>query len=305
MADTCVIFNPHSGRGRAEIRMSALRRQLADRAVFWPTTHPGHGEELAKKAATAQFRVVAAAGGDGTVHEVVNGLLAAACPEVAFAVFPIGSANDYAYSLGIANESDSQPVERYVDVGVVSDGTGRQRFFVCCLGIGFNGMVTLEARKIKWLQGIPLYGLATVRALWNHHSCPPIAMAIDEHPPKTWATLMLSVLVGRREGGFVMAPEAKLDDGLFDFVQAGDLSRWEVLKLLPRLAIAGPPRDNPKVRLGQCQRITLHSPTSLVVHADGEFFAQPENGVRSLTIQLLPKALRIHRLYSELDTNSR
>ena len=166
-----------------------------------------------------------AAGGDGTVHEVANGLLEAQRPDVAFAVVPIGSANDYAYSLDHdCTTASTAAGERLVDVGMVRDATGRHRYFVCCLGLGFNGMVTLELRKIKRLQGIALYGLATLRALWNHHACPILDITIEDGPALQMPTLMLSVLVGRREGGFVLAPEARLDDGLLDYVHAGNLS---------------------------------------------------------------------------------
>jgi diacylglycerol kinase family enzyme len=290
--ELCVIFNPHSGRGRAAARLDRLRAQWGSHAAFWPTEHEGHGEDLALRATDGRFTVVAAAGGDGTVHEVANGLLRGGRPDMAFAVVPIGSANDYAFSLGLTNGTPP-PAERWVDVGVVHDGRGRERHFVCCLGLGFNGKVTLEARRIKRLQGIALYGLATLRALWYHYACPPLSVAIDDQPAVIMPTLMLSVLVGRREGGFVMAPNAQLDDGLFDYVHTGDLSRLAVLRFLPRLALAGPPQNHPKVHLGRCRRFVLQSPVPLTVHIDGEFFARPEDDVRKLDIQIVPKALRV------------
>jgi diacylglycerol kinase family enzyme len=291
--EMCVIFNPHSGRRRAARRLERLRLSWADRAAFWPTEHAGHGEELARKAVDAGFATVVAAGGDGTVHEVANGLLAAGPSGVGFAVVPIGSANDYAHSLFFNDGSPPRPNPWLVDVATISDAAGRQRWFVNCLGLGFNGKVTVEARKIKRLQGLALYGLATLRALWYHYECPPLTVTIDDQPARAMPTLMLSVLLGRREGGFVMAPDAKLDDGLFDYVHAGDLSRWEVMRLLPRLAVAGPPRDYPKVHQGRCRRFLVHSPVPLVVHIDGEFFATAQDNVRDLEIRLLPRALPI------------
>jgi diacylglycerol kinase (ATP) len=291
--EMCVIFNPHSGRGRAAGRLDKLRLSWANCATFWPTEHAGHAEELARKAVDAGFNTVVAAGGDGTVHEVVNGLLADGPTDVAFAVVPIGSANDYAHSLNFQDSRPPHPAPWFVDVASISDASGRQRWFVNCLGLGFNGKVTVEARKIKRVQGLALYGLATLRALWYHYECPPLSVTIDDQPARSIPTLMLSILLGRREGGFVMAPDAKLDDGLFDFVHAGDLSRFEVLRLLPRLAITGPPKDNPKVHQGRCQRFVVHSPVPLVVHIDGEFFARPEDNIRDLDIRLLPRALRV------------
>src|SRR5262245_10898738 len=97
--DLCVIFNPAAGRRRAARRLEQLRRAWGNRAHFQPTRAPGHAEELAENAARDGFAIVAAAGGDGTAHEVANGLLRARQPQVRFAVVPIGSANDYAHSL--------------------------------------------------------------------------------------------------------------------------------------------------------------------------------------------------------------
>jgi diacylglycerol kinase family enzyme len=285
--ELCVIFNPKAGRQGAARRLRRLTRDWGKRAVLWPTERPGHGEELARSAAERGFSVVAAAGGDGTVHEVANGLLEAGRPEVTFAVVPVGSANDYFHSLTYG------PVPPAADVGLVRDERGRQRYFVCGLGLGLNGTVTRESRRIRRLQGVPLYGLATLRALWYHYATPRMTLTLDGGPPWTTPTLMLSVLLGRREGNFVMAPAARLDDGFFDYVHAGELSRWEVLRFLPRLALCGPPPDYPKTRQGRCREVRLSSEAPLICHIDGEFFCIPEDNVRSLEIRLLPHALRV------------
>jgi diacylglycerol kinase family enzyme len=290
--DLCVIFNPRAGRQRAARRLEELRRSWGTHADFRPTSAPGDGEVLAERAAREGFRIVAAAGGDGTVHEVANGLLRAAQPDVRFAVVPIGSANDYAHSLEF--EANGQPsAVRAVDVGVVRDPAGRSRYFVCCLGLGLNGAVTLESRQIKRLQGLALYGLATLRALWYRYATPRMTFQMDGQEPWEAPTLMLSVMLGRREGGFVMAPQARLDDGLFDYLHAGALSRWEVVRFLPRVAVAGPPTNHPKVRLGQCSRLSLRSEAPLTVHIDGEFFARPEDNIRELDIRILPRSLQV------------
>jgi diacylglycerol kinase family enzyme len=269
-----------------------MRKQWGTRAVFQATEDAGHALELARQAALANFHIVVAAGGDGTVHEVANGLLLARRPKVQFGILPIGSANDYYASLEM--EPLVEPgTPRTVDVGVVRAADGREKFFVCCLGLGFNGAVTLESRKIKRLQGVALYGLATVRALWHHYRCPRMEVAIDDEPAFHGPTLMLSVLVGRREGGFVMAPKAKLSDGWLDYVHAGDLSPWEVLKFLPRLALAGPPSEYAKVKQGRCRTVKLTSAMPLAVHIDGEFFCVPDENIRALEINIVPAALTI------------
>src|SRR5262249_40937684 len=145
---------------------------------------PMHGAEIAQQAIAAGHGRIIAAGGDGTVHEVANGVLEAARPEVAFGVWPIGSANDYAYALGIhgnwplSASAKSTIRERVVDVGRVR-GRGRSRFFVNGLGLGFNSAVTLESQSIARLRGMALYGLAFIRALWRHYEYPPIRITLD------------------------------------------------------------------------------------------------------------------------------
>ncbi len=285
-----MVFNPAAGKYRAGRRLRRLERDWGERVEFRPTERPGHAVELARTAALDGFRLVAAAGGDGTVHEVANGILQAGRADVHFAIVPIGSANDYHHSL--LHETDGNDV-RSVDVGRVRAPCGREKFFVCCLGLGLNGAVTLESRRIKRLQGVALYGLATLRALLYHYGTPTMQIGIDDEPATPQPTLMFSVLVGRREGGFVMAPQARLDDGWLDYVHAGALSRWEVLRFLPRLALAGPPAAHPKVRQGQCRRVRVGSESPLIVHLDGEFFCRPEDRIRELEIDIVPAALRV------------
>src|SRR3954470_22802713 len=96
----CVIYNPAAGRGLARRLIERLRRRGAA-YDFRPTAAPGHGGELAERAVADGHGTVIAAGGDGTVHEVANGLLRSGRREVVFGVWPIGSANDYAYALGV------------------------------------------------------------------------------------------------------------------------------------------------------------------------------------------------------------
>jgi diacylglycerol kinase (ATP) len=292
--DLCVIFNPTAGKNRAWHRLEQIRKTWGAHAEFRPTQHAGHAIELAEQAARAGFAVVAAAGGDGTAHEVLNGLMRVRNPAVAFTIVPIGSANDYAFSLGL-HEKNVPPL-RHVDVGVVRAPNGKQVYFGCCFGLGLNGRVTWESRQIRRLQGVFLYGLATIRALMYHYGHPPMTLSIDDEPPWTVPTLLFSILIGKREGGFVFAPKAEVDDGWLDFVHAANLSRWEILQFLPRLALFGPPEIYPKIRQGRCRRVRLHSETPLIIHTDGEFFCLPEEGVRDVEIEIMPGALPVTKL---------
>lgn len=290
-ADLCVIFNPASGKQRGRARLAKIRQAFGAHVEFRGTERPGHAVELAEQAARAGFPIVAAAGGDGTAHEVLNGLMRVRNPDVRFSIIPIGSANDYAYSLGL--DQRHPPPPRSVDVGLVRAATGKSAYFGCGLGMGFTGSVTAESRRIRRLQGMLLYGAAAVRSLVDHFHAPLMVLQIDDEPAWTTPTLLFSTLVGKREGGFPIAPQAILDDGLFDLVHAGDLSRLEVLYFLPRLALAGPPTSYPKVRQGRCRRVQLRSDSPLIAHVDGEMFCFRDDNIRALEIEIVPKALPV------------
>jgi diacylglycerol kinase family enzyme len=294
--ELCVIFNPAAGKHRARRRLERLRAGQGDRVNLQATDHPGHAAELARAAALAGYRVVAAAGGDGTAHEVLNGLMSAGRPDVHFSIIPIGSANDYAHSLNLDGVDGTLPATRAVDVGRVRAPDGRLHYFGCNLGLGFNGAVTWEARRIRRLQGMALYGVAALRALCYEFRSPRMTIEIDDAPPWQSPTLLMTVLLGRREGGFVLAPRAEIDDGWFDFIHAANLSRWEVMGLLPRIALFGAPATYPKVRQGRCRHVRLQSEAPLIVHSDGEFFCVPADGVRELEIDLLPRALTVEAI---------
>jgi diacylglycerol kinase family enzyme len=293
----CVIYNPAAGKGHALHRLGRLRRSLAPIADFRASRGPGEAEELALQAAREGFAVIGAAGGDGTVHEIGNGLLRSGRSDVVLAVLPTGSANDYAYSLGLAHNwwrrADPAVVVRPVDVGVVHSG-GRQRYFLNGLGLGLNGAVTRESRRIKALQGLALYGLALLRAWIYHFRAVPMEVRLDDEA-RSVPTLLLSLALGQREGNFVVAPHARLDDGLFDYVHAGPISRRQLLGYVPGLVAGRLPDVHPGVWMGRCRRVRLTSAEPLTVHIDGEFFCLPEEGVRELEVECLPAALRVFR----------
>lgn len=296
-AEICVIFNPTAARGRAASRIDALRRGLAGRAEFRASENCGHAQKIAREAAAAGFATVAAAGGDGTVHEVACGILGSQRPEARFAVIPLGSANDYAYSLQRSwpNSADGQARQAVwaVDVGRVRAPDGPESYFVNTLGLGFSGAVTIESRRIRRLQGLPLYALAFVRALWGRYRLPRMEIKLDDH---TWdaPTLSFTAALAHREGALVVAPQAKLDDGWFDYLLAGALPRWKLLRYLPKLAGGGElPKDDPAILSGLCRHVELRSDEPLTVHVDGEFFCLPENGIRQLQIELLPRRLNV------------
>jgi diacylglycerol kinase family enzyme len=296
-ADVCVIFNARAGSGYAAQRLQRLQRVLGTRADFRPTEGRGHGEELAREAALAGYPVVAAAGGDGTVHEVANGLLRSGRPDATLAVLPIGSANDYSHSLGLSPDwwvrADPAVEAAPVDVGLVRAPGGRTTYFVNNLGVGLTGAVALEAERIP-LRGLGRYLVGLVRTLCLRYDYPLTSVTLDGET-RCGPTLALSLGIGKREGNFVLAPDAVLDDGLFDFVHAGALTRLTLLYLLPAGVAGRLPTDYPGLHVGRCRRASVLSEVPIAAHTDGEFFCRPEDEVRSLEVELLPGRLRVLR----------
>ena len=293
---TCVIYNPSAGRGRAERLLKALPHALASGVELRPTACEGHATELARRACDEGFARVVAAGGDGTVHEVANGVLQSERRHVVFSVWPLGSANDFAFTLGmkawwLQREQNVTTEVLEIDVGRVTIAN-RSVFFVCNLGVGFNGMVNGEARKTRWLKGLPLYGWAFLKALVKHFDKPPMTIRFDDTEVTT-PTLALSVLNGQREGNFPLRPKASLTDGVFDYVHAKRLTRLHLLRYLPAMVLGKLPETHRLLTLGRARCIVVGCETPLCVHADGEFVCVPADGMKEVEIEVLPKRLKV------------
>lgn len=293
---TCVIYNPYAGRGLAEQWLKNLPPTLARGVELRPTTHSGQAVELARQACEEGFEKVVSAGGDGTVHEVANGILQSGRRDVIFSVWPIGSANDFAYSLGMdvwwTRYREAEITELMtIDVGMVR-AHDRQRYFVCNLGVGFNGLINGEARRTRWLKGLPLYAWAFLKSIIKHFATPVMTVCFDETEVTT-PTLALSVLNGQREGNFPLRPQASLTDGWLDYMHATRLSRGHLLRYLPAMIRGKLPENHPLLRLGQAQRIAVRCESPLCVHADGEFVCVPADQILDILIEVLPRRLRV------------
>jgi len=288
-----VIYNPAAGRGKARRLLEGVRRAFPGETVLWPTAKPGDAIRLASEAARSGFARIAAAGGDGTAHEVARGILASENADVLFSTIPVGSMNDYAYSLGMLTwwqRGMTEPLSSIrADVGFVR-APGRERFFVNGCGIGFTGMVTVESTKIQLLRGLPLYGVAMLRALARHFA-KPIMTIRQDGLEMTGPTLTLSVNLGQREGGFPLTKAARLDDGLFETMHAANVKPWELLRYLPSMISGQLPQNHPELRLGRCNQVHVRCGQNLCIHTDGELFAVPADTIRELDIEIIPRRL--------------
>jgi len=289
-----VILNPYADRWGAQAKMPAVRAALTRAGVAYDlvlTTAPGEATQHALQAAQNRVDVVVAAGGDGTVSEVVNGLIRAAggdatCP---LGILPIGTGNDFSDMLGIPRDLEQAAAviasgnARRVDAGRVND-----HFFNNNCALAMEPMVTIENARMRRFSGNLRYVAALVKSLFKLRAWHMrIRWDNGEHEGPMY---LLSVCNSPRTGGvFYMSPGASVDDGLFDFVFAPEMPKWRVLSIVPRL-FKGSHIGHPLVTHGRTRRLMVESDPGTPIHADGEIVAESE---RRVEYELLPRRLRV------------
>ena len=291
-ARSVLVVNPEAGKGLGREMGPAIGRYLTELGVavqIHNSDGPGDVQRTVRKAMAGLPPVVIAAGGDGTVHEAVNGWMQAG-GGAPLAVIPVGTGNDFAKMLQASHDwreacwRVKRGETRRVDVGRCNDF-----YFANGLGIGFDAQVALEANGIRWLRGNAVYGLALAKILLLKHGRPVVRVRHDGESFETDITL-LTINNGAVEGGaFVMAPDARIDDGLFDVVVAKGMGRLGILQLLPQV-LKGEHMAHPKVMQFRTTRLTVESDTPLPIHADGEL---TYSGAMKLEIEVLPKQLEV------------
>ncbi len=293
-----LILNPTANHGRSLQQAADLRSLMTNHNADWAgTEYPGHAAELARQAGEQGYDLVVAVGGDGTVHEVVNGLMQVP-PESrpALGIVPLGSGNDFAHILNLPVEPgeallsavNGQP--HSLDVGSVRDENDRLEYFNNTIGMGFDSVVNLYTRKITVIHGFLMYFIALIMTIFRHFDPLDLHVETDQ---ETWdlRSLMLALGNGPREGGgFIITPEAKLDDGLLNYVTIKKISRLMMLRLVPEV-MRGTHGRFKQVRMGTCRRMTVTSQQPLYVHCDGEIYAGFGTDVRKLAIQILPNSI--------------
>jgi len=298
-----LIFNPIADLGRAWRLAADLRPIVEDfgGADWSGTVYPTHATELARQAGEQGYDMVIAMGGDGTVHEIVNGLMQVPVRKrPSLGIVPLGSGNDFAHALGVSSnppqalrqafENRPQPI----DLGLLKDDHGHTEYFDNTLGIGFDAVVTIRSRKITFIHGFAMYFLAVLQTIILNFNPMQLHVQTDS---ETWdlSTLMLTLCNGPREGGgFFVAPEARFDDGLLHYATVRSVSRLMMFRLIPEV-MKGTHGRFKQVRMGTCRKLSLTSDRPLYIHADGEIFSGFGSSLRGLSIEILPEAMQVVR----------
>ena len=298
-----LILNPIADMGRAWKVAGDLRPIVAEygNADWSGTVYPGHASELARQAGEAGYDMVVAVGGDGTVHEVINGLMQTpARKRPILGVVPVGSGNDFAHMAGISLEPSAalwnalRGEPKTIDIGLLEDEHGRTEYFDNTLGIGFDAVVTIRSHKLPVVRGFLMYLTAVIQTIMLNFDPMGLHVETDE---ETWdlPTLMLTLCNGPREGGgFLVAPEAQPDDGLLHYATIRKVSRLMMFRLIPEV-MNGTHGRFKQVRMGTCKKLTLTSDRPLYIHVDGEVYSGFGTNIRRLSVEVIPNALKVVR----------
>ena len=297
-----MILNPNADMGNAWKRASDLR-YMAEKYgdVSWAgTVFPTHAKELAQQAAEDGFDIVVAVGGDGTAHEVINGLMEVpADKRPRFGIVPMGSGNDYAANLGLPRNPEEalhaimNGEPHKMDLGILEDDLGRRIYWDNTINIGFGGSVNVYSHTLPLLRGLLMYFVAVVQTILIRYDVLNVKLIADG---EEWEgeTMMITLCNGPREGGgFMSGPNAIMDDGILDYAILRKMSRLMMFRMIPEYMKGTQERFTKLVKPGRFKKIEIIAQQPLYLHTDGETFAGFSHNVRHLKAEVLPAALEV------------
>ena len=312
---TMIIANPASANGRTgkswDRIYSRIKENFSGSFDVEMTQRRGHATELSRQAIESGYELVVALGGDGTVNEVLNGFFRGPEPintDAIFGFLPLGSGNDLCRNLGISGEFSAalralnEGAARRVDVGKVvasehvgkslgSPGPTEPRYFLNIADFGSGGAIADKMNRTTKALGVQanvLWGIVSTMASYKN---PTVTFSVDGEEEQVSIINDFIIANGKYFGaGLKPAPDARMDDGLFDIVILGDMRFVESLLNLPRLR-RGTHLTHPKVRSRRGKRITARASSPVLpvlIEADGEVI-----GSLPATFEIVPQALLV------------
>ena len=295
MMHSLLILNPTAGQGRPQESLTALKQTLAPViGTVIVTQGPGDAEQAARTAKAQGYEAVLVAGGDGTINEVVNGLLTAGTDAgiLPLGLVPLGTQNVLAHELGLPS-GDLEATLAVLQAGKcrqIDVGRAGPRYFLLMAGFGFDAQVVREVLpSVKALLGPAAYAFATVGALATYHST-AIRLRLDGEEVRSEAYLVVVANTASYAYRQIkLAPFAALDDGWLDVCvfERAPTDRVgfaaQMMAVLARRHL----RD-PRVRYYRGKHLILESDPPIQGQLDGDTF-----GMTPLEISVLPRALSI------------
>lgn len=285
-----LIVNLVAGLGRCKELFPKVKRELDRRGIDYDlhyTNEPSEATDVAQMVIEAGFTHIVAMGGDGTVNEVANGIMASKTP-LPLAVIPVGTGNDFCRMLEIPADPMQaidlliEGRERRIDLGYVT----QDRYFVNGLGIGIDAQVARDVLQMERFRGAIAYLYAAVKEVFRFKAFPVTLEGEGWDEERTCISLNLAN--GKYcGGGFKLAPLAEIDDALIDIAAIEDFPKLERLIRLPQ-ARKGAHLKLAKVYYRQDSAVTVSSPVKLTAHIDGEPYRLPGE---TFQVTAVPNAL--------------
>lgn len=291
--EAVLIINPTAGRGKAGKQVPEIRRLLGAKAESWAwhyTQKRGDATDLAREAVQSDVRLVIAVGGDGTLHEVVNGVLGSGAT---VGLIPFGTGNDFARALGLfgnlgtACAALTTGVVKNVDIGVIEgNGTEGPRHFLVLSGTGYDARTAQTVNEgIRHLSGPLAYVWGAILTLRTFEPF-ALTLTLDEEPPRRVKAMFASFCNTKTTGGGMkIAPGATVDDGCLDICLVQTVSKPSLLYQLTQI-FSGKHVLHPAVTMLRAQTISVDADPQQPLLIDGEVC-----GTTPAKISLLPGAL--------------
>jgi YegS/Rv2252/BmrU family lipid kinase len=294
------LVNPASANGSTGRRWPELARRAAASGLDGEallSERPGHLAELAAAAAAGGATEIIVVGGDGSVHEVVDGLARAeACEHVELAMIPFGTGRDFARSLRIPRGVDDALAVaqdgrvRTVDLGRATYTTpsgAAVAYFANFAGAGISGAIADRANRTTKALGGRLSFIWATLAVFSRWQPTEMTIEIDGDRRDVLLLEALAMNGDYTAGGMWVAPEASLADGTFDVVLIGDFSKVEFTTTFPKI-YRGTHVSHAKVEIVRARELRVDAPSPLPIVLDGE---QP--GTTPVRFEVVPGALRV------------
>lgn len=289
-----IVLNPASGRGRGARTRALLESWAQQRgASLFQTRRAGDATQLAHQAARNGADLVVAAGGDGTLGEVLNGIMGSGAR---LGVVPLGTGNDFARTIGIGRDVKralhalENGAPRAIDVGRIEIGGG-SRYFLNVAGAGFDSRVAQrinahQPKILARLSGTAVYLVAVAAELRDLRRF-DLQLELDGELLQRRAVLCAVANAKSYGGGMLVAPDADVSDGWFDVCLIGDVGRGEFARAFPGV-FRGQHVQHPRVEMRRAAKVRLQSAPPLPVLADGEVL-----GSTPATFEMKPRAVEI------------
>ncbi len=292
------IVNPVAGKGRTGEYVPIIKKHCEENNVdhvIELTNSPGHATEIAKAAQSKGFDRIYSVGGDGTVNEIVNGMVGS---DISLAVVPGGSGNDFVRSIGI-DPGKKRPSGSYIEKILLQLLKGRERaidlarvngrFFVNIASVGFDARVvesTMKFKKKPGISGSMAYVLGIISAVWGLKNY-NLVLDMDGSEMRS-ATLLAAIANGRYYGGGMMpVPGASIDDGLLSVCHVAGQTRRRVLRLFPRY-MEGSHGSIEGVSFHTCRKIVVSSDEEVPLNIDGELMRTSK-----AEFEIYPRAIKV------------